>query len=166
MELYSPYKNDDGVVKRLTIYKNLNYTEKVCCWQWYQNRDDSLETIEKNFQTNQIIENYVNGRTDSLKCNKNHNIMPHLNGLIPRTNMELFFIVLFFLSYLGFTRSMERDGEKMLEYYEKSRLDGLLKLEVGQEYVREYYEQRKNRYNFITQLHEIITNLKIIFIKS
>lgn len=41
---------------------------------------------------------------------------------------------------------MERDGEKMLEYYEKSRLDGLLKLEVGQEYVREYYEYRKDRY--------------------
>lgn len=72
LELFSPYLNDDGVVKRLTIYKNLNYTEKVCCWQWYQNRDDSLETIEKNFQTNQIIENYANGRTDSLKRNKNH----------------------------------------------------------------------------------------------
>lgn len=41
---------------------------------------------------------------------------------------------------------MERDGEKMLEYYDKSRLDGLLKLEVGPEYVREYYEYRPNRY--------------------
>lgn len=41
---------------------------------------------------------------------------------------------------------MERDGEKMLEYYDKSRLDGLLKLEVGPEYVREYYEYRQNRY--------------------
>lgn len=41
---------------------------------------------------------------------------------------------------------MERDGEKMLEYYDKSRLDGLLKLEVGPEYVREYYEHRQNRY--------------------
>lgn len=69
LEWFSPYLNDDGVVKRLTMYKNLNYTEKVCCWQWYRNRDDSLETIEKNFQTNQIVENYASGRCDSLKCN-------------------------------------------------------------------------------------------------
>lgn len=51
-----------------------------------------------------------------------------------------------YLLHVGFTRSMERDGEKMLEYYDKSRLDGLLKLEVGPEYVREYYEYRQNRY--------------------
>lgn len=51
------------------MYKNLNYTDKVCCWQWHRNRDDSLETIEKNFETNQIVENYANGRCDSLKCN-------------------------------------------------------------------------------------------------
>lgn len=44
---------------------------------------------------------------------------------------------------------MERDGEKMLEYYDKSRLDGLLKLEVGPEYVREYYEYRQNRYTML-----------------
>lgn len=40
---------------------------------------------------------------------------------------------------------MERDGEKMFEYYENSRLDGLLKLEVSTEYVREYFEYRQNR---------------------
>lgn len=44
---------------------------------------------------------------------------------------------------------MERDGEKTFEYYDKSRLDGILKLEVGLEYVREYYEHRKDRYSNI-----------------
>lgn len=52
-------------------------------------------------------------------------------------------------SRIGFTRSMERDGEKMLEYYDKSRLDGLLILEVGPEYMREYYEYRQNRYKIL-----------------
>lgn len=54
-------------------------------------------------------------------------------------------IVLIASPNVGFTRSMERDGEKMLEYFDKSRLDGLLKLEVGPEYVREHYEYRQNR---------------------
>lgn len=66
LELFAPYLNDDGVIKRLTMYKNLNHTAEVCCWQWYQNREDLLETIEKDYETNQIIENYANGRTDSL----------------------------------------------------------------------------------------------------
>lgn len=129
------------------MYKNLNYTEKVCCWQWYRNREDSLETIEKNFQTNQIIENYANGRTDSLKCNKNH-------VEIPRREKKVFFSTFDFrlFSRIGFTRSMERDGEKMLEYYDKSRLDGLLILEVGPEYMREYYEYRQNRYKILITL--------------
>lgn len=59
--------NDDGVIKRLTTYKSLDHTNEVCCWQWYQNREDLLETIEKDFETNQIIENYANDRTDSLR---------------------------------------------------------------------------------------------------
>lgn len=67
LELFAPYLNDDGVVKRLTMHQNLDYTDKICCWQWHQNRDDSLETIEKDFETNQIIENYAIGRIDSLQ---------------------------------------------------------------------------------------------------
>lgn len=34
----------------------------------------------------------------------------------------------------------------MFEYYDKSRLDGLLKLEVDTEFVREHYEYRQNRW--------------------
>lgn len=67
LELFAPYLNDDGVVKRLTQYKNLNYTEEIAYWQWYHNREDLLELIEKDFETNQIIENYASGRIDSLK---------------------------------------------------------------------------------------------------
>lgn len=68
LELFAPYLNDDGVVKRLTMYENLEHTGEICCWQWHCNREDSLKTIEKDFETNQIIENYANGRADSLRC--------------------------------------------------------------------------------------------------
>lgn len=47
--------------------------------------------------------------------------------------------------FIGFTRPIERDGEKTFEYYGNSRLDGLLKLEVAPDYVREYYEYREDR---------------------
>lgn len=74
LELFAPYLHDDGVVKRLTLFKNLNHTDEIASWQWYRNREDLLETIENDFETNQITEQYTNGRTDSLRCNYcNHN---------------------------------------------------------------------------------------------
>lgn len=69
LELFAPYLHDDGVFKRLTQYKNLNHTDEIVCWQWYRNREDSLEIVEKDFETNRIIENYGSGRSDSL-CRK------------------------------------------------------------------------------------------------
>lgn len=50
------------------------------------------------------------------------------------------------MCFTDFKRSTERDGEKTFEYYKNSRLDGLLKLEVAAEYIREHYEYRQNRY--------------------
>lgn len=67
LELYAPYLNDDGVFKRLTQYKNLDYTEEIACWQWHHNREDLLEMIEKDLETNQIIENYAIDRLDYLQ---------------------------------------------------------------------------------------------------
>lgn len=89
LELFAPYLNDDGVVKRLTQYKNLNYTDEIACWQWHRNREDSLETIEKDFETNQIIENYATGRSDSLR-------RKYLNCILC---FDWFFCVIFFFFY-------------------------------------------------------------------
>lgn len=66
LELFAPYLNNDGVIKRLTVYKNLNYTEATNVWQWFRNRDDSLELMEKDFQSKKIIEKYRNERSDGL----------------------------------------------------------------------------------------------------
>lgn len=66
MDLFAPYSNDDGIVKRLTLYKNLDYSDEIAIWQWYQNREDLLETIEKDFERREIIETYCVGRSDSL----------------------------------------------------------------------------------------------------
>lgn len=41
---------------------------------------------------------------------------------------------------------MDGDVEKTFEYYDNSRLDGLLKLEVATEYIREHFEYRQDRW--------------------
>lgn len=66
MDLFAPYSNDNSIVKRLTLYKNLDYTDEIGIWQWYRNREDLLESIEKDFEKKEIIETYSIGRSDSL----------------------------------------------------------------------------------------------------
>lgn len=68
-ECFAPYLNNDGIVKRLTLHKNLDYTEETVLWQWYRNRDDLLEMMEKDFETKKMIEIYRDGRSDSLSSN-------------------------------------------------------------------------------------------------
>lgn len=46
-------------------------------------------------------------------------------------------------------RSMERDGEKIFEFCENSRLDGLLKLEMTSDSIRETFEYRKDRFEIL-----------------
>lgn len=143
MELFAPYLHDNGVIKRLTQYKNLDHTDEIACWQWYRNREDALELVEKDFETNQIIENYAIGRPDAL-CREYLPSIPHYifcQYLFDFFNMSF--------DIIGYVRSMERDGEKTFEYYDNSRLDGLLKLHLKlgatSDHVREYFEYRQDR---------------------
>lgn len=44
---------------------------------------------------------------------------------------------------------MERDGEKIFEYCENSRLDGLLKLQMTSDSIRETFEYREDRFEIL-----------------
>lgn len=68
MDLFAPYLNDDGVVKRLTVFHDLDYSDEKISWRWYRNREDLLDSVEKDNVTKQIIENYANYRPDFLRC--------------------------------------------------------------------------------------------------
>lgn len=67
LEAFSPYLNVFGLIKQLTLFKELNYTDSTVMWQWYRNRDDLLEIIETDYDARTIFESYGVGRTDSLR---------------------------------------------------------------------------------------------------
>lgn len=75
MDLFAPYLNNDGVVRRLTLVENLDYSGEKLSWQWYQHRDDFLEKMENDFETKTIIEIYGNGRSDSISRNFVHQLV-------------------------------------------------------------------------------------------
>lgn len=68
-EAFSPYLSTYGLVKQLTVYKDLEYREATIMWQWYRNRDDLLEIIETDYEARIVYESYNIGRMDSLSRN-------------------------------------------------------------------------------------------------
>lgn len=66
-EKFAPYTNTDGLMKRLTYYETLDYENPLTKYEWYENRDDLLETITVDLKTNKTAEQFLIGRPDSLK---------------------------------------------------------------------------------------------------
>ncbi|KAG5671919.1 hypothetical protein PVAND_002087 [Polypedilum vanderplanki] len=66
-EKYAPYKNTDGLMKRLTIYKTLEYEEPLNVYEWYENRDDFMVKVHRNLIIDEITEEFEKGRNDCLK---------------------------------------------------------------------------------------------------
>lgn len=66
-EKFAPYRNTDGLMKRLTLYETLEYENPTFKYEWYENRNDLLQTITNDISKNEFEKQYLNGRADSLK---------------------------------------------------------------------------------------------------
>uniref|UniRef100_UPI00398E8984 dynein regulatory complex subunit 7 isoform X2 n=1 Tax=Pristiophorus japonicus TaxID=55135 RepID=UPI00398E8984 len=66
LEKYAPYLNIDGMVKRLIEYEDIECTSFVKVTEWYANRKDMLEKIERNMKTRSITEYFKKGRPLAL----------------------------------------------------------------------------------------------------
>lgn len=66
-EKFSPYKNSDGLMRRLTLFETLEYENPHTRFEWYENRDDLLKSVRRDLKTGEIVESFHKGRGDSLK---------------------------------------------------------------------------------------------------
>lgn len=66
-ETFAPYKNADGLMKRLTIFETLEHENPLKTFEWYENRNDLLISIKRDLKTGEVIEEFQKGRSDSLK---------------------------------------------------------------------------------------------------
>ncbi|KAM6123728.1 dynein regulatory complex subunit 7 [Phoenicopterus ruber ruber] len=68
LEKWSPYLNRNGLVKRLTVYADLDCTEVVEVREWFKNREDMLDMREVNKQTQLTTEYFSPGHLFGLKA--------------------------------------------------------------------------------------------------
>ncbi|KAI3357891.1 hypothetical protein L3Q82_016273 [Scortum barcoo] len=62
LEQFAPYLNSDGLLTRLTTYKDLDCTAVVMVKEWYHHRKDHLEEREVNKVDNFTVERFKRGR--------------------------------------------------------------------------------------------------------
>lgn len=66
-EKFAPYRNADGLMKRLTLFETLDYENELTRFEWYENRDDLLKCIKRDKKSGEVIEEFHKGRNDSIK---------------------------------------------------------------------------------------------------
>ncbi|NWX13112.1 DRC7 protein, partial [Aegotheles bennettii] len=77
LENWAPYLNGDGLVKRLTIYTDLDCTEAVKVTEWFENREDMLEMREVNNQTQLTTDYFGPGHLFNLKAHTYTSLEPN-----------------------------------------------------------------------------------------
>lgn len=66
-EKFAPYKNKDGLIRRLKSFETLEYENPLICLKLYENRDDLMESIRVDLKTNETQEVFATGRSDCLQ---------------------------------------------------------------------------------------------------
>ncbi|XP_009079990.1 PREDICTED: coiled-coil domain-containing protein lobo homolog [Acanthisitta chloris] len=76
LEKWAPRVNENGLVERLTIYRDLDCTEVVEVREWFKNRADMLDMREVNKQTQLTTDYFSQGHSLHLKAHTYTSLEP------------------------------------------------------------------------------------------
>ena len=112
LDKFAPYTNPDALVGRLTLYGDISLSTQLEIREWYQFRMDKLQRRTRYVTSLKIKEEFGKGRPLRLK---EHVYQENETGL---------------------------EGTRTLEYYGKSRVDGLMSRELSKFSLVEYFKGR------------------------
>ncbi|XP_010581391.1 PREDICTED: coiled-coil domain-containing protein lobo homolog [Haliaeetus leucocephalus] len=107
LEKWAPYLNGNGLVKRLTVYADLDCTEVVEVREWFRNREDMLNMREVNKQTQLTTEYFSPGHLLGLKAHTYTSLEPETEHTMEFYNEA---------RVDGLQKRVENDNE-MTEYF-------------------------------------------------
>ncbi|KAM7538878.1 hypothetical protein Aperf_G00000059071 [Anoplocephala perfoliata] len=113
---FSPYSQKSGMVTKLTIYSDKNYRNPIEEREYFENRKDKLVSRITDMKKDQVRESFAHGRMgDHLRT---HSYLINNPGV---------------------------DASRSMEFYQKIRIDGLMKRERDGAVMKEWYENRDDR---------------------
>ncbi|XP_076316202.1 coiled-coil domain-containing protein lost boys isoform X1 [Tachypleus tridentatus] len=114
IEHYAPFMLKDGLVRRLSVYSDLKYTQLAEVREYFMNRLDHICLRITNILTENVIERFNSGRTDSLAEHK----------------------------YKAYDHGPH--SERLIIFYSHSRPDGLKWRKSGQTLLEEAFDKRED----------------------
>ncbi|XP_033216734.1 dynein regulatory complex subunit 7-like [Belonocnema kinseyi] len=117
VEQIAPYFNISGLIERVTLYDDYEYTIPIKVYEKFINRGDNLFKSTKEMNSKLVTDFYNRGRPDA--CKEHH----YYSKLPDRV-----------------------DDERIIEYYDAVRLDGLSKIKMHRNYL---FQDYKNRDDFL-----------------
>ncbi|XP_022244668.1 dynein regulatory complex subunit 7-like isoform X1 [Limulus polyphemus] len=114
IEHYAPFMLKDGLIRRLSVYSDLKFTQLTEIREYYTNRLDHIYLRTTNILMENVIEHFNSGRTDSLAEHKykTYDHGPH--------------------------------SERMMIFYSHSRPDGLKWRQSRQTLLEEAFDERED----------------------
>ncbi|CAK9065224.1 unnamed protein product, partial [Durusdinium trenchii] len=113
VEQYAPYTQDDGLVQRMTLYKDVRRQIPLEIRERFKHRKDKLIERKRRPMQNETIERFLPGRPSTSATNAGGALKEFRE--ISALSREL----IFYKSRLdGLVRSVEIIGRKMFEYFE------------------------------------------------
>lgn len=67
VERYAPYLQSNGLVQKITIYDDYDYTSPIEMYKNYVNRSDNLVESRKDLNNDTVVDYYARGRADQCK---------------------------------------------------------------------------------------------------
>lgn len=114
-EKFAVYKELNGVTEQIKFYDDLDYQTLTGVWEYFENRADLLTERISDQVNNVTMEHFLRGRRDALKSIKKE------------------------------SGTMQKGEIVHYEFYWKSRLDGLVRIEMSPMVVKEFYRNREDR---------------------
>ncbi|CAE7206292.1 drc7 [Symbiodinium natans] len=113
VEQYAPYTQDDGLVQRITLYKDVRRQIPLEIRERFKHRKDKLFERKRRPMQNETLERFLPGRPSTSASNAGGALKEYRE--ISALSREL----IFYKSRLdGLVRSVEIIGRKMFEYFE------------------------------------------------
>ncbi|CAJ1401716.1 unnamed protein product [Effrenium voratum] len=113
VEQYAPYTQDDGLVQRITLYKDVRRQIPLEIRERFKHRKDKLFERKRRPMQNETVERFLPGRPSTSASNAGGALKEFRE--ISALSREL----IFYKSRLdGLVRSVEIIGRKMFEYFE------------------------------------------------
>lgn len=76
LEKFAPYLLKDGLVTKLTIYKDLDCTQASTIKEWFNHRSDCLDERELHTDSNVTSEHFRPGRSDAVRYHRYVTLVP------------------------------------------------------------------------------------------